>query len=159
ANITRHYRMAVDEAISGRPVVFTRRQVEEMELSFSRGFSVGWLHGNNHKVLVQGRNPREHGLLVGKVQSVQGRRVSVQLAGSLKRGDGIVFDCGKPDEPEQGGRVYEIHRSGESVPGPVEAGTVQLGFGHGDVDLNKVQPGNRVWKTDDPELTRRLRRS
>ena len=58
ANITRHYRMAVDQAATGRPVIFTRRQVEEMELSFSRGFSVGWLHGNNHKELVQGRNPR-----------------------------------------------------------------------------------------------------
>jgi putative protease len=159
ANITRHYRMAVDEAVAGRPVVFTRRQVEEMELSFSRGFSVGWLHGNNHKVLVQGRNPRKHGLLIGQVQSVRGHRVLVQLTGSLKRGDGVVFDCGRPDEPEQGGRVYEIYRGGESMPGPVETGIVQLGFGRGAVDLTKVQPGNRVWKTDDPDLTRRLRRS
>src|SRR5258708_28918032 len=39
ANITQHYRRAIDEAVSGRPVEFDRRDVQEMELSFSRGFS------------------------------------------------------------------------------------------------------------------------
>ena len=45
ANITRHYRQAIDAAVAGEPVEFTERQVEEMELSFSRGFSVGCLEG------------------------------------------------------------------------------------------------------------------
>jgi putative protease len=43
ANITRHYRRAIDAAVAGRPVAFTPKEVEEMELSFSRGFSPGWL--------------------------------------------------------------------------------------------------------------------
>jgi putative protease len=37
ANITRHYRQAIDSAMAGRPVEFTPRDIEEMELSFSRG--------------------------------------------------------------------------------------------------------------------------
>ncbi len=159
ANITRHYRLAVDGAVAGRPVVFNRRQIDEMELSFSRGFSVGWLHGNNHKVLVQGRNPRKHGLFVGDVCGVRRGRVLVQLAGPLKRGDGIVFDRGRPEEPEQGGRVYEIYRRAKSLNEIVSTGLVELTFGRGDLDLNQVEPGHRVWKTDDPELTRRLRQS
>jgi len=159
ANITRHYRVAVDGAAAGRPVAFTRGEVDEMELSFSRGFSVGWLAGNNHKVLVQGRNPRKHGLFVGEVRGVRRGRVLVQLAGPLKRGDGIVFDRGRPEEPEQGGRVYEIFRRGESLTESASTGLVELSFGRGAVDLADVQPGNRVWKTDDPELTRRLRQS
>jgi putative protease len=159
ANITRHYRMAVDQALEGRPVVFTRRQVEEMELSFSRGFSVGWLHGNNHKVLVQGRNPRKHGLFVGEVRAVRRQRVLVQLAGPLKRGDGIVFDRGKPEESEQGGRVYDLYRAGKPVTGTASTGLLELAFGRHDLDLNQVEPGQRVWKTDDPELTRRLRQT
>src|SRR5215211_3286289 len=51
ANITRHYRQAIDSALAGKPVQFTPRQVEEMELSFSRGFSPGWLQGDDHKML------------------------------------------------------------------------------------------------------------
>jgi putative protease len=159
ANITRHYRMAVDQALAGRPVAFTQRQVEEMELSFSRGFSVGWLQGNNHKALVQGKNPRKHGLFVGDVRAMRGQRVVVQLAGPLKRGDGIVFDCGRPEEPEQGGRVYEIYCNGRSVLGTVSSGLVELTFGRRDLDVKKVEAGQRVWKTDDPELTRRLRQT
>ena len=52
ANIMRHYRQAIDAAMAGRPVEFTPRDVEEMELSFSRGFSHGWLDGCDHKLLV-----------------------------------------------------------------------------------------------------------
>jgi putative protease len=52
ANITRHYRVAIDAAWAGRPFEFTPRDVQEMQLSFSRGFSHGFLDGNNHKVLV-----------------------------------------------------------------------------------------------------------
>ena len=36
---------------------------------------------------------------------------------------------------------------------------MELTFGRGDVDLTRVRPGQQVWKTDDPELTRRLRKS
>src|ERR1700689_3079960 len=39
ANITRHYRMAIDSAWAGQPALFTPRDVQEMQLSFSRGFS------------------------------------------------------------------------------------------------------------------------
>ena len=50
ANITRHYRAAIDAAWAGHPVAFTPRDVREMQLSFSRGFSHGFLDGNNHKL-------------------------------------------------------------------------------------------------------------
>ncbi len=54
ANITRHYRAAIDAAWSGEPLTFRDEDVREMELSFSRGFSHGFLDGINHKVLVRG---------------------------------------------------------------------------------------------------------
>ena len=41
ASITRHYRQAIDSAVSGNPVLFEPKQIEEMELTFSRGFSPG----------------------------------------------------------------------------------------------------------------------
>ena len=69
ANITRHYRQAIDTAMAGRPVEFSPRAVEEMELSFSRGFSPGWLGGCDHKMLVPGVGSSKHGVLVGRVRA------------------------------------------------------------------------------------------
>ena len=38
-------------------------------------------------------------------------------------------------------------------------GLVEITFGREDIDLGKVLPGQEVWKTDDPQLTRRLRKT
>ena len=34
-----------------------------------------------------------------------------------------------------------------------------LDFGHGDIDFNRVHVGDKLWKTSDPELDKRLRQS
>jgi putative protease len=170
ANITQHYRLAIDAAWAGRPVAFARREVQEMELSFSRGFSHGFLDGNNHKVLVRGDYAKKRGIFVGRVASVAGSQVRLDLAAPVKNGDGLVFDGDEAaGVPEQGGRVYAVHRgkragdrrSGGTEVGPdgLSAGPAALEFGRRDVDLRLVRPGQRVWKTDDPELTSRLRKS
>ena len=39
------------------------------------------------------------------------------------------------------------------------SGRVELRFGRAAIDLGRLQPGQGVWKTDDPELSTRLRRS
>ena len=159
ANITRHYREAVDQAMCGQPVRFTPRQVEEMELSFSRGFSPGWLEGCDHKRLVPGESSSKRGVFLGSVLEIRRGRVQVRLSRRLKRGDGIVFDCGKPTDDMQGGRVYEIFRDGQSVTGEVANGIVELTFGQDAIDWNEVWQGQSIWKTDDPELTSRLRKT
>jgi len=160
ANIVRHYRQAIDAAWAGRPAQFSPRDVEEMELSFSRGFSPGWLGGCDHKMLVPGLSSSKRGVLVGHVVAVRKERVLVQLAGrGIKRGDGVSFDCGKPVDDPAGGRVYEVFRQGLSLTESVAEGQVELTFARGAIDWQLVAPGQRVWKTDDPELTSRLRRS
>ena len=40
----------------------------------------------------------------------------MKLEGPLKPGDGVVFDAGKPEEKEEGGRVYEIRKSEVQSP-------------------------------------------
>src|SRR5258708_16198034 len=64
ANITRQYRRAIDAAWEGRPIEFTPRDVREMELSFSRGFSHGFLDGTDHKVLVRGDHAKKRGVFL-----------------------------------------------------------------------------------------------
>jgi putative protease len=162
ANITRHYRRALDDAWEGRPVAFTPRDVREMELSFSRGFSHGFLDGNNHKNLVRGDYAKKRGIFVGRVSAVTRDGLRLDLAAPVKSGDGLVLDADDATGlPEQGGRVYEVARPGRREPEPegLSAGPAELRFGRADVDLHQVRPGQRVWKTDDPELTRRLRKT
>lgn len=159
----------------------------EMEMAFSRGLFTGWLRGLNHQRLVHARFGKKRGVYLGRVTRRQGEQVWVRLEGPLKPGDGVVFDAGQPEEKEEGGRVYEIRagsaallptrneRSGKSTrpwdpksdsssdraghaPAP-RVGEVALTFGGGDIDFSRVRVGDRVWKTSDPELERRLRRS
>ncbi|MDR3635607.1 MAG: DUF3656 domain-containing protein [Isosphaeraceae bacterium] len=166
ANVTRHYRRAIDEAWEGRPVAFSPRDVRELELSFSRGFSHGFLDGNNHKVLVRGDHAKKRGIFLGRVTAVAGSRIRVDLAAPVKAGDGVVFDGDEAaGVPEQGGRVYDVsrvHRGMRDVPSAddgLSAGPAELGFGTGAIDTRRVRIGQRVWKTDDPELTRRVRKT
>jgi putative protease len=134
-----------------------------MELSFSRGFSHGFLDGNNHKVLVRGDYGKKRGIFLGHVSGLTTQGIKLDLAAPVKAGDGLVLDGDESaGPPEQGGRVYEVLRPGRSnIPEPqgLSAGPAELRFGRHDLDLRLVRPGQRVWKTDDPELTRRLRKS
>lgn len=159
ANITQHYRRAIDSACAGRSVSFDDAEVREMELSFSRGFSHGFLDGNNHKVLVRGDHAKKRGVFVGRVKDVSRAGFRIDLTAPVKPGDGLVLD-GDDDAgiPEQGGRVYEVFRDASSRD-ELGIGLADLRFGRGDVDLKRVRTGQRVWKTDDPELSRRLRKT
>jgi len=168
ANITQHYRRAIDAAWSGQPVEFTARDVREMQLSFSRGFSHGFLDGNNHKVLVRGDYAKKRGILLGIVGTTTRSGVRLLASAPVKPGDGLVFDGDDAlGRDEQGGRVYEVialvRKSGGPAPGAAHGneamGHVELRFGRGAIDLGQIAAGQRVWKTDDPELTDRLRRS
>ena len=163
ANITRHYRRAIDASMAGGPVAFTPKEVEEMELSFSRGFSPGWLGGSDHKMLVPATSSAKRGVRLGTVAGTIRGRVVVDLvtglAGGVKRGDGLAFDCGATSDEAVGGRVYEVLVEGTSRTDAVIIGRVELGFARDAFDTEALQAGNAVWKTDDPELTSRLRKS
>lgn len=158
ANITRHYRQAIDAAVAGQPLAFSRADVAEMELSFSRGFSHGWLEGCDHKMLVEGRSSDKRGVLLGTVKGVRRERVLVELRSPVKRGDGVVFQTGAAEGSELGGRVYEVFVNQVSVE-QAESGIVALAFKRGALDVARLEVGQKVWKTDDPELTARLRKT
>lgn len=159
ANITRHYRRAIDEALAGRAAEFNSTDVEEMELSFSRGFSHGWLDGNDHKKLVPALSSAKRGVLLGEIHDIYRHSVAVRLRGSVRRGDGIVFAADRAEGDEQGGRVYEVLRAGESLTDIVQDGLVELTFARGAIDFDRLSIGQAVWKTDDPQLTARLRKT
>ncbi len=159
ANITRHYREAIDAAASQQRVTFSPDDVREMELSFSRGFSAGWLQGCDHKALVPGLNSAKRGVRLGTVRRVLPQRVEVELVGPVSPGDGVVFDGNRETGDEQGGRVYAVSQHGRSVRDAVSRGIVQLSFGEGSIDFTRLNVGQAIWKTDDPQLTAKWRRT
>jgi putative protease len=179
ANITRIYRQALDQFSEGRVTRVPNSQKVglaelappneryDMEMAFSRGLHIGWFRGTNHQQLVHARFGKKRGVYLGEVTRVLRDGVTVRLEGPLKPGDGVVFDAGKPEENEEGGRVYEIRQVGRGVltapktrlATESEPYQIELRFGHGDIDFSRVHAGNKLWKTSDPELDRRLRQS
>ncbi len=164
ANITRIYREALDSCgmrnagcgVSNAPVnpkSEIRNPKYEMEMAFSRGLYTGWFGGVNNQELVHGRFGKKRGVYLGEVERVSRDAVVMKLEGPLKPGDGVVFDAGNPEEKEEGGRVYEMRNAKREVR------SIELRFGRGDVDFSRVRVGDKLWKTDDPELNRHLRRS
>jgi putative protease len=166
ASTTQTYRAALDAALAQRPFALDRQGRLDLEQSFSRGLTHGFLDGANHQVLVHGRFPKSRGVRIGTVTARTGRGVVVELAETdrerlIKPGDGVVFDEGHPEQDEQGGRVVAVfdapdHRGRKKAPA---GGRVELVFRHGDVNLAAVAAGSIVWKTDDPALRRRLERT
>jgi putative protease len=153
ANITRNYRAALDRlAAEASPEGIAEVSPQtryELEMAFSRGLYTGWFKGTNNQELVHGRFGTKRGVYLGSVREVRSGGVLIgKLAGPVKPGDGVVFDHGHPEKPEEGGRVYEVIRRGDGL---------LLTFGRDDLNLGNVHVGDKLWKTSDPELERRLR--
>jgi len=160
ANITRVYRAALDRAlretgldVPERPSVHSAAfdpasARYDLEMSFSRGLYTGWFRGINNQELAHARFGTKRGVFLGTVARVGPDFVALALEAPLKPGDGIVFDAGNPEQKEEGGRVYQVQPRGAET---------LLRFGRGDIDFERVRAGHRVWKTNDPELDRRLR--
>jgi U32 family peptidase len=175
ANITRIYRKALARLGSPpRPGEASPgpdgSERYELEMAFSRGLYSGWMRGINNQELVHARFGKKRGVYLGRLTRVQNDRVFLALEAPLKPGDGVVFDAGRPDQKEEGGRVYEVRapktqreRNERRVAGRqdlvAQRGETMLAFGRGDIDFRRVQAGDRLWKTDDPEMDRRIRQT
>ena len=150
ANITRAYRKALDAATGAEYKKVSEESRYDLEMGFSRGLYTGWFRGNNNQELVHARFGKKRGVYLGEVTRIHGERIALKLQGPLKPGDGVVFDSGHPDQDEEGGFVYTLEARGAET---------LLGFGHGDLNYDRIHAGDKLWKTSDPELDRRLRQS
>lgn len=165
ATATAGYRQLLDDLAAGRAEhEATARFAEaarDMALSYSRGFTTGFLGGADHQSLVDGLSPAHRGLLLGHVVSVEGRDVLLRPAAPPARpgpepappeprpGLGIVLDDGSSAEHEApGGPIFRATREGALW---------RLGFGAPGPDLARVRPGAAVSATQDPAVSRRVR--
>ncbi len=150
---THAYRKAVDAVCAGDPAGVTPQEKLQLEQVYSRGLGPFFLTGTNHQAVVTGRAPRHRGVQMGRVARVAPDRVLVEVSEAhsiapLKAGDGIVFDAAgwrSPEEPEEGGRVYQAANRGALV---------ELRFANNAVRFDRIRAGDLVWRTHDPDLDR-----
>ena len=172
ANVVRVYRQVLDRAISEfsesalEPAVdlkFRRTPASyqpsdeerySLEMAFSRGLSTGWFQGIDNQSLVHARFGKKRGAYIGTISRIlrQNKKESqlvVEAQVPVKAGDGVVIDSGHPDS-EQGGRLYAVEQRGKQT---------LVSFGRRDVDVARVQVGDRLWKTSDPALDKEIRQT
>ncbi len=146
AAVCQVYRKAIDAVLGGHASPASKQDRYQLEMSFSRGLFHGWMEGVDHQQLVPARFGKKRGPFVGRLLRVGKDHVEVESETPLRPGDGVVFDTGGDTNAEQGGRIYEVRGR-------------QLFFQHGHVQFNKLKTGDRIWKTDDPALNKRLQQS
>ncbi|MEM8505722.1 MAG: DUF3656 domain-containing protein [Cyanobacteria bacterium P01_D01_bin.1] len=174
ANVTRVYRQALDQVVeqtieqmpsdgeSQSDLKFRRLEASYhptaderyyLEMAFSRGLSTGWFQGIDNQQLVHARFGKKRGALIGKVKRVVTKKresqIVIEAQIALKPGDGVVIDSGNPDS-DQGGRLYGVVEKGKET---------FLSFGRDSIAFERVQVGDRIWKTSDPELDKVIRQT
>ncbi|HUJ63136.1 MAG TPA: DUF3656 domain-containing protein [Kofleriaceae bacterium] len=144
ATAVAQYRRALDPAFEPASAIPLDR--DALAIAYSRGPSLGFLDGADHQTLVDGRAPRHRGLLLGRVIAIEGDELELDGVGlDVRAGMGVVFDRGRPEEPEQGGPIFAAARTPRGH---------RLRFGQPGPDLREVGLGDRVWVTSDPRVTR-----
>ena len=149
ANVTRVYRQALDRIMISEYQI-TDEECYNLEMAFSRGLYTGWFRGINNQELVHARFGKKRGVYLGEVTRIREGQVYLNLQAPIKPGDGIVFDRGRPETQEEGGRVYAVKPQGKETA---------LTFGRQDLNLKRINIGDKVWKTSDPELDKQLRQT
>lgn len=149
ANVTRVYRDAIDRVVGQKEGMLPQDRYN-LEMAFSRGLYTGWFEGIDNQALVHARFGKKRGVYLGEVTQIRNETVHLNLQAPLKLGDGVVFDSGHPEAPEEGGRVYGIEVTGAES---------RLTFGRDRLNFRRIHVGDKLWKTSDPELDRHLRQS
>jgi len=143
--VTSVYRKAIDRALANQPSPASQEDKYRLEMTFSRGLFSGWFHGVDHQQLVHARFGKKRGPLAGRIARTGPDWVELETPlVALRPGDGVVIDRGTDTENEPGGFLFGVDKN-------------RLLFRRGSMPADTAQPGDRVWKTRDPQLEKQLK--
>jgi putative protease len=143
--VTSVYRQAIDRALAHQPAPASSEDRYRLEMTFSRGLFSGWFHGVDHQQLVHARFGKKRGPLAGRIARTGPDWVELEeKLVALSPGDGVVIDRGTDTENEPGGFLFGVEGN-------------RLWFRRGSLPADTAQPGDRIWKTKDPQLEKLLR--
>jgi putative protease len=166
AAVTRVYRKAIDACscgVSPQAVIAASRSKDtsspitpqdryELEMTFSRGLTTGWLAGSNHPYLTHGKFGKKRGPFLGTIIEAQNGWIRLDTPPSaqnppLKAGDGIVFDAGENRDLEQGASIWKI-----------ENDRIIFHRTFSGINFDRIRPGVTLYKTSDPALESSIRK-
>ena len=157
AAVTRVYRKAIDAALSSSTIPnpqspITHSDRYELEMTFSRGLTTGWLAGTNHPYLTHGKFGKKRGPFLGTIIEAQNGWIRLDNPPSaqnppLKAGDGIVFDAGENRDLEQGASIWKI-----------ENDRIIFHRTFSGINFDRIRPGVTLYKTSDPALESSIRK-
>jgi putative protease len=143
--VTSVYRKAIDRALANHPSPASKEDKYRMEMTFSRGLFSGWFHGVDHQQLVHARFGKKRGPFAGKIARTGPDWIELEeMLTPLHPGDGVVIDRGSDTDNEPGGFLYGVQGN-------------RISFRHGSLPPHSTRPGDRVWKTKDPQLEKQLK--
>ncbi|MEI7722041.1 MAG: U32 family peptidase, partial [Verrucomicrobiota bacterium] len=143
--VTTVYRQAIDRAIDQHHVPASKEEKYRLEMTFSRGLFSGWFHGVDHQQLVHARFGKKRGPFAGKIARTGPDWLELdEILTPLHPGDGVVIDRGSDTDNEPGGFLFGVQGN-------------RISFRHGSLPPHSTRPGDRVWKTKDPQLEKLLR--
>jgi putative protease len=143
--VTSVYRKAIDRALANHPTPASKEDKYRLEMTFSRGLFSGWFHGVDHQQLVHARFGKKRGPFAGKIARTGPDWVELEeMLTPLHPGDGVVIDRGSDTDNEPGGFLFGVHGN-------------RISFRHGSLPPHATHPGDRVWKTKDPQLEKQLK--
>jgi putative protease len=143
--VTSVYRKAIDRALANHPSPAPKEDKYRLEMTFSRGLFSGWFHGVDHQQLVHARFGKKRGPFAGKIARTGPDWIELEeMLTPLHPGDGVVIDRGSDTDNEPGGFLYGVQGN-------------RISFRHGSLPPHSTRPGDRVWKTKDPQLEKQLK--
>jgi putative protease len=143
--VTSVYRKAIDQALANHPAPASKEDKYRLEMTFSRGLFSGWFHGVDHQQLVHARFGKKRGPFAGKIARTGPDWVELEeMLTPLHPGDGVVIDRGSDTDNEPGGFLFGVQGN-------------RISFRHGSLPPHSTRPGDRVWKTKDPQLEKQLK--
>ena len=149
AAVTRVYRKALDACLGKTTAPISADDRYELEMTFSRGLTSGWLGGTNHPYLTHGRFGKKRGPLLGTIAACGGTWIELtdRTEVPLKPGDGVVFDAGENRDLEQGARIWKI-----------EGQRIVFHRTYSGINFSRIKPGHTLYKTSDEKLESDIRR-
>jgi len=143
--VTTVYRQAIDRALAQQPTPASPEEKYRLEMTFSRGLFSGWFHGVDHQQLVHARFGKKRGPFAGKIARTGPDWIELEeMLTPLYPGDGVVIDRGSDTDNEPGGFLFGVQGN-------------RISFRYGSLPPHSTRPGDRVWKTKDPQLEKQLK--
>ena len=167
AAVSRAYR----KALNG--ISLDAKDMEPLEVLFSRGLTTGFLEGDNHQELVDGTFSNHHGLFLGTVVKIDRGHVIIGLDSAIsdvapsaqsessgmfpRPGDGILFENAALGV-SIGSRLYAAQVTHQPHAKRGDPKFLRMEFGR-EFDTRQIAAGMKVYRNDSPALERELRKT